>query len=102
MSYLDNPTGHAILQTMLTKTDSEMNTTFYSKKRDIGNNTFLFPFTCSDAKSIRTELRPHERSDSENKLLGTIHDRITLALQNAGYEVVRISFHSMSITAVKL
>ena len=79
-----------------------MNIIFYSKKQEIRPNTFLIPFTCTDAKSIRTELRPHERSDTENKLLGTIYDRITLALQSRGYEVIRISFWSMSITATRI
>ena len=39
--------------------------------------------------------------DAENKVLGTVSDRITLALQERGYEVVGISFWSMLISAVK-
>ena len=77
-----------------------MNKILFSEREEIRPNTFLFPFTCSDAKSIRTDLRPHERSDSENKLLGIIHDRITLALLNRGFDVETVNFSSMRITAI--
>ena len=78
----------------------KMNTIHYGKKEEL-QGRFLIPFTCSDIVGIRTELRPHERTDAENKVLGTVSDRITLALQERGYEVVSISFWSMLISAVK-
>ena len=79
-----------------------MNKILFSEREEIRNNTFLFPFRCSDAKSIRTELRPAERSDSENKTIHCIHERITSVLQSRGYEVISISFWSMLITAKKV
>ena len=77
-----------------------MNTIHYGAKEEL-NGRFLMKFSCSDISGIRTDLRPHERTDTENKLLGTVSDRITLALQERGYEVVSISFWSMLISAVK-
>ena len=79
-----------------------MNKILFSEREEIRPNTFVIPFTCTDAKSIRTELRPHERSDSENKMIHCIHERITSVLESRGYEVISISFWSMAITAKKV
>ena len=79
-----------------------MNTIYFSKREEIRDNTFLFPFRCSDAIGIRTELRPAERSDIENERLRILHERITSVLQNRGYEVISISFWSMLISARKV
>ena len=79
-----------------------MNKILFSEREEIRPNTFLFPFRCSDAKSIRTELRPAERSDIENERLKLLHERITSVLQSRGYEVVSISFWSMLISARKV
>ena len=78
-----------------------MNTIFYSKKQEIRPNTFVIPFTCTDITGIDTDCRPHERTDAENRVLGTAADRITLALQKRGFEVVGVNFRNMAITAVQ-
>ena len=74
----------------------------YNEKHDLGNNRFVIPFICTDAKDIRTELSPRDRSESENRLLGIIHDRITLALLNKGFDIERISFYNMAITVRRI
>lgn len=78
-----------------------MNTILFSKRHELQPGRFVIPFTCSDIKGINTECRPHERSDAANRLLGNAADRITLALQNLGFEVVGVNFRNMAITAVQ-
>ena len=78
-----------------------MNTIHYGKKEEL-QGRFLIPFSCSDIVGINTNLRPHERKDTENRLLGAVWDRITLVLQKHGYEVKMVNFRSMTISAVKI
>lgn len=78
-----------------------MNTILFSKRHELQPGRFVIPFTCSDIVGIDTECRPAERTDAANRLLGNAADRITLALQNRGYEVVFVNFRNMAITAVK-
>ena len=77
-----------------------MNTILFSRRHHLGNNQYVIPFACSDLKGIRVELSRLDRSEAENKVLGTIYDRITLALQNRGLELKSVNFSSMSITAI--
>ena len=78
-----------------------MNTILFSKRHELQRGRFVIPFTCTDITGIDTECRPHERTDAENRVLGTAADRITLALQKRGFEVVGVNFRNMSITALK-
>ena len=78
-----------------------MNTILFSKRQELQRGRFVIPFTCTDITGIDTECRPHERTDAENRVLGTAADRITLALQKRGFEVVGVNFRNMSITAVQ-
>lgn len=79
----------------------EMNTIHYGKRQELQTGRFVIPFSCSDLVGVRTELRPSERSDAENKVLGTVSDRITLALQNRGYELEYVNFRNMAVTVFK-
>ena len=77
-----------------------MNTILFSRRHHLGNNQYVIPFACSDLKGIRLELSRLDRSEAENKVLHTIYDRITLALQSRGLELKSVNFSSMSITAI--
>ena len=77
-----------------------MNTIFLSRKHELTPGRFVIPFTTDEIKGINIECRPHERTDTENKVLGIVWDRITLALQNRGFEVVNVNFRNMAVTAV--
>lgn len=78
-----------------------MNTILLPMRKSIGNKTFVIPFACSEVKSIRLELSRLDRTESENKVLDSVWDRITLALRERGFEVVTVNFNSMTITAVE-
>ena len=76
-----------------------MNTIHFSKKQELQSGKFVIPFSCSDIVGINTNLRPAERTDTENRLLGTVWDRITLVLEKHGFEVQMVNFRNMAITA---
>lgn len=78
-----------------------MNTIYFSERHELTKGKFVIPFSCSDIKGINTECRPHERTDIENKVLGSAADRITLVLQKHGYSVELVNFRNMAITAVQ-
>ena len=78
-----------------------MNTIFFSKRYEFQRGRFVIPFSTHEIEGINTDCRPHERTDTENRLLGCVADRITLALQNRGFEVVGVNFRNMAITAMK-
>ena len=77
-----------------------MNTILFSRRHHLGNNQYVIPFICTDLKGIRVELSRLDRSEAENKVLDTIQDRITLALQKYGFDLYSLNFSSMSITAI--
>ena len=79
-----------------------MNTILLSLRQEVEPGRFVIPFTCSEIAElgIRTELPPLKRSESENKVIDTIWDRITLALLNRGFDVETVNFSSMRITAI--
>ena len=79
-----------------------MNTIHFSKKQELQSGKFVIPFSCSDIVGINTNCRPHERTDTENRLLGAVWDRITLVLQKHGFEVQMVNFRNMTVSAVKL
>ena len=77
-----------------------MNTIHLNKKQELQPGKFVIPFSTHEIEGINTDCRPHERTDTENRLLGNVADRITLALQNRGFVVQLVNFRNMSITAV--
>lgn len=79
-----------------------MNTIFFSKKYELQPGVFVMPFSCSDIDGVRTELLSRDRSDTENKTLSIIWDRVALVLKNKGFSVETVNFNSMSITARKV
>ena len=77
-----------------------MNTIFFSKRHELRKNYFVIPFSCSDLMNINTEVSARDRTETEQKVLDIIVDRITLALYNQGFILQSVNFSSMSISAI--
>ena len=77
-----------------------MNTIFFSKRHELKRGYYVIPFSCSDLKDIDTEVSYRDRTETTQKVLDTIVDRITLALYNQGYILQNVSFRTMSISAI--
>jgi hypothetical protein len=77
-----------------------MNTIFFSKRHELRKDYYVIPFSCSDLKNIDTEVSYRDRTETTQKVLDTIVDRITLALYNQGYILQNVSFRTMSISAI--
>jgi hypothetical protein len=75
-----------------------MNTIYFSKRHELLKNYFVIPFSCSDLMDIDTLKLHRDRTETEQKVLDTIVDRITLALLNQGYIMKSVNFSSMSIS----
>ena len=78
-----------------------MNTILFSQRHELTPGKFVMRFTCPDLQDVRTELSPWARSSFENEKITSVRDRITLSLQNKGFNVESVNFSSMSITAIK-
>lgn len=77
-----------------------MNTIFFSKRHELRKNYFVIPFSCSNLMNINTEVSARDRTETEQKVLDIIVDRITLALYNQGYILQNVNFRNMSISAI--
>lgn len=77
-----------------------MNTIFFSKRHELRKDYYVIPFSCSDLMDIDTEVSYRDRTETTQKVLDTITDRITLALYNQGYILQSVNFSSMSISAI--
>ena len=77
-----------------------MNTIFFSRRHELKRGYYVMPFSCSDLKNIDTEVSFRDRTETTQKVLDTITDRITLALYNQGYILQSVNFSSMSISAI--
>jgi len=62
-----------------------MNTIYFSRRHELRKDYYVIPFSCSDLKNIDTEVSFRDRTETTQKVLDTITDRITLALYNQGY-----------------
>jgi hypothetical protein len=79
-----------------------MNTIYFSKRQELRKDYYVIPFSCSDLMDIDTLKLHRDRTETEQKVLDTIVDRITLALLNNGYELENVNFSSMAISAKKI
>jgi len=79
-----------------------MNTIFFSKRHELRENYYVIPFSCSDLMDIDTEVSFRDRTETQQKVLDTITDRITLALYNQGYILQSVNFRNMAISCMKL
>ena len=77
-----------------------MNTIYFSRRYELKENYYVIPFSCSDLNNIDTEVSYRDRTETTQKVLDTITDRITLALYNQGYILQSVNFSSMSISAI--
>lgn len=77
-----------------------MNTIFFSKRHELRKNYYVIPFSCSDLMNINTEVSFRDRTETEQKVLDIIVDRITLALYNNGFILQSVNFRNMSISAI--
>ena len=77
-----------------------MNTIFFSRRHELRKNYFVIPFSCSDLMDIDTEVSHRDRTETAQKVLDTIRDRITLALYNQGFILQSVNFRNMSISAI--
>jgi hypothetical protein len=80
-----------------------MNTIFFSKRHELRENYYVIPFSCSDLMNVNTEVSYRDRTETEQKVLDTITDRITLALLRNGYELKEaVNFRSMTISVSRI
>ena len=77
-----------------------MNTIYFSKRHELRKDYYVIPFSCSDLMDIDTLKLHRDRTVTEQKVLDTITDRITLALYNQGYILQSVNFSSMSISCI--
>ena len=77
-----------------------MNTIFFARKHELRKNYFVIPFSCSDLMNINTDKLHRDRTETEQKVLDTIVDRITLALYNNGFILQNVNFRNMAISAI--
>ena len=77
-----------------------MNTIYFSKRHELRKDYYVIPFSCSDLMDIDTEVSYRDRTETTQKVLDTIVDRITLALYNQGYILQNVSFRTMSISCI--
>lgn len=77
-----------------------MNTIFFSKRHELRQGYYVIPFSCSDLMNINTEVSARDRTETEQKVLDIIVDRITLALYNQGFILQNVNFRNMSISAI--
>ena len=76
-----------------------MNTIFFSRRHELTQGYYVIPFSCSDLMNIDTEVSARDRTETAQKVLDIIYDRITLALLRQGYELVNVNFRNMAISA---
>ena len=76
-----------------------MNTIFFNKRHELRKNYYVIPFSCSDLMDINTEVSHRDRTETAQKVLDNIVDRITLVLQERGYTLENVNFRNMSISA---
>ena len=79
---------------------NKMNTIFFSKRHELRKDYYVIPFSCSDLMDIDTLKLQRDRTETEQKVLDTIVDRITLALLRNGYILQSVNFSSMSISCI--
>ena len=79
-----------------------MNTIYFSRRYELKRNYYVIPFSCSDLIkfNIDTEVSYRDRSESTQKVIQSVTDRIALALLNHGYILQSVNFSSMSVSCI--
>ena len=78
-----------------------MNKILFSDKIELQAGRFVIPFVCTDIVGIDTEAPPFARPEYANERLKVVHERIQKVLFKRGYQVEKVNFSNMAITAVK-
>ena len=78
-----------------------MNTIFFNKRHELRKDYYVIPFSCPDLMDIDTLKLHRDRTETEQKVLDTITDRIALALLNKGFILQSVNFSSMSLSVMK-
>jgi hypothetical protein len=76
-----------------------MNTIYFSRRHELHTNYYVIPFSCSDLMNIDTEVSFRDRSESTQKVIESVTDRIALALLRNGYILQNVNFRNMSVSA---
>jgi hypothetical protein len=79
-----------------------MNTIFYSKRHELKRNYYVIPFSCSDLMNVNTEVSYRDRTETEQKVIQSVMDRITKALYNQGYILQSVNFRNMSVSCMSV
>ena len=77
-----------------------MNTIFLRKRHELRENYYVIPFSCSDLMNIDTEVSFRDRTETTQKVIQSVTDRIAKALLNNGYILQGVNFSSMSVSAI--
>jgi hypothetical protein len=77
-----------------------MNTIYFSRRHELKQNYYVIPFSCSDLMNVNTEVSYRDRSESTQKVIQSVTNRIALALLNHGYILQGVDFSSMSVSAI--
>jgi len=77
-----------------------MNTIFFSKRHELRENYYVIPFSCSDLMNVDTEVSFRDRTETAQKVIQSVTDRIAKALLNNGYILQGVNFSSMSVSAI--
>ena len=76
-----------------------MNTIFFSRRHELHTNYYVIPFSCSDLMGIDTEVSARDRTETAQKVIESVTDRIALALLRNGYILQNVNFRNMSVSA---
>ena len=77
-----------------------MNTIYFSKRHELRKDYYVIPFSCSDLMDIDTEVSFRDRTETAQKVIQSVTDRIAKALLNNGYILQGVNFSSMSVSAI--
>lgn len=78
-----------------------MNTIHFNQRYELRDDYYVIPFSCSDIIGIDTDVLHRDRTETAQKVLDTVVDRITLALQKRGYTLENVNFRNMHISVSK-
>ena len=78
-----------------------MNTIHFNQRYELRDNYYVIPFSCSDLMNVNTEVSYRDRTETTQKVINSVVDRITLALQKRGYTLENVNFRNMHISVSK-
>ena len=79
----------------------KVNTIYFSKRYELRDDYYVIPFSCSDLMNVNTEVSYRDRQEYQQKVIDSVVNRITLALQKRGYTLENVNFRNMHISVSK-